>query len=529
MAKIDDLLTKAFSCWENGNIQDARNFFLKALKFKPNNPDLLSYVGILDVQLGNFESGINYFKKANIFLPHNKDITLNYSNALINYANYEINNKNFTSAISHLEESIKILPENEIAYLNLFKLYIQEKKYLQFEERFVEALKVNSKNANFYFLHGNCLFDQKKYDAALEAFKLASRLNADFFESIFHEALCHEFLGNIDSALNKYESCLNLKPNYELALFNKGQFLLSMDNYAEGWPLYRYRWTTKKNIGEYLFDPNSELSDLVSSKHRVLVWGEQGIGDQIIFASMLNDFKKIFPNLTVMLDKRLIPIFKRSFADINFLDFSQRYSCEFDFHIPLGNIGIFVRKKIEDFKKQKKSFLISEKNLNKEIYSEIRKNKKLICGISWTSKNDFYGESKSISLDCMSSYLKEFDFKFVNLEYVDNHQEVNKAIEDHSIDIYNPDQIDKFNDLESLAALISNCDLVITVSNVNAHFAGALGIKTLLITPFNYGRLWYWSDKNYSKWYPSVKIFRQKEQNSWKKTLEELKDHLANS
>lgn len=50
----------------------------------------------------------------------------------------------------------------------------------------------------------------------------------------------------------------------------------------------------QKNIGEYLFDPNSELSDLVSSKHRVLVWGEQGIGDQIIFASMLNDFKRFF-------------------------------------------------------------------------------------------------------------------------------------------------------------------------------------------------------------------------------------------
>ena len=86
--------------------------------------------------------------------------------------------------------------------------------------------------------------------------------------------------------------------------------------------------------------------------------------------------------------------------------------------------------------------------------------------------------------------------------------------------------IDKFNDLDSLAALISSCDFIITISNVTAHFAGALGIKTFLLVPYGAGRIWYWSDESFSKWYPSIQILKQDNPSSWDLVFGKLENEL---
>ena len=73
---------------------------------------------------------------------------------------------------------------------------------------------------------------------------------------------------------------------------------------------------------------------------------------------------------------------------------------------------------------------------------------------------------------------------------------------------------------------MSCCDLVITISNITAHFAGALGIKTYLLLSNGPAKFWYWYDDKYSKWYPSIEIQENKE-NNWEVTFKELKKELS--
>jgi ADP-heptose:LPS heptosyltransferase len=83
--------------------------------------------------------------------------------------------------------------------------------------------------------------------------------------------------------------------------------------------------------------------------------------------------------------------------------------------------------------------------------------------------------------------------------------------------------IDKFEDIEGVAALISNCDIVVTCSNVTAHIAGALGKKTFLFLPFGRGKLWYWHDEGgKSIWYPSIKIFTADSPGEWGELFNEI-------
>ena len=85
----------------------------------------------------------------------------------------------------------------------------------------------------------------------------------------------------------------------------------------------------------------------------------------------------------------------------------------------------------------------------------------------------------------------------------------------------------KFNDINGITSLIDVCDLIITVSNTNAHIAGALGKKTFLLLPKGKGRLWYWSSiKNKSAWYSSVEIVEQNFPGQWEPAIDKVRKKI---
>ena len=237
---------------------------------------------------------------------------------------------------------------------------------------------------------------------------------------------------------------------------------------------------------------------------------------------MLEDFSKLKKHkVTVSIDERLISLYQRSFKDINFISQKRIISDkDFDYQLPMGDLGLFVRNKIDQFKNQK-TFLIADQKKIKFLGNNLKKVNKKNIGLSWTSNNNDFLD-KSVNLSDFKNVFYEFDYQYINLEYVDNSNEIIEAQKKYQISFNDTKNIDKFNDLDSLAALISACDIVITISNVTAHFAGALGIKTILLAPYGLGQIWYWSDDSYSKWYPNLKILKQKVPYDWSNVMEDL-------
>jgi hypothetical protein len=156
---------------------------------------------------------------------------------------------------------------------------------------------------------------------------------------------------------------------------------------------------------------------------------------------------------------------------------------------------------------------------------------KINCGISWKSSRDKIGSDKSIALREWLPILQLEDFHFIDLQYGDTLSERNTIEHEHHIKITNIEELDKFNDIDGLLALIDACDVVVTISNVTAHLAGSLGKQTFLMVPFAKGRIWYWHcDMHQSIWYPSIKIFSQEKDAMWapviKSTCNELQNFL---
>jgi len=121
--------------------------------------------------------------------------------------------------------------------------------------------------------------------------------------------------------------------------------------------------------------------------------------------------------------------------------------------------------------------------------------------------------------DFVKNIFSDTEYKLINLQYGDVELEISK--QQKSIEITN---VDLFDDISSTAALISLCDVVVTISNVTAHIAGSMGKKTLLLVPRYLGKFWYWEEG--LKIYKNIKIFTQDEDGGWKIAMKKLKDYL---
>jgi hypothetical protein len=184
--------------------------------------------------------------------------------------------------------------------------------------------------------------------------------------------------------------------------------------------------------------------------------------------------------------------------------------------IPLPDLGAWLRLNRESFSPHD-GYLRADaarvarfRNLLK-----IKDNERLI-GLSWRSQNRDIGRHKSIGLGQLLDALPSKGLRFVNLQYgaVDEEIAALRTATNHAVEII-PD-LDCFGDIDGLAALVKVCDAVVTVSNVTAHLAGALGQRVGLLCPLGPGRPWYWfATGQDSPWYPSMRIFRQTPGASW--------------
>jgi hypothetical protein len=202
----------------------------------------------------------------------------------------------------------------------------------------------------------------------------------------------------------------------------------------------------------------------------------------------------------------------------------------YDSTFGIASLPSFFRKNINSFHINRDSFLLSDidkkSKYRNRLLSEAPLNK--ICGISWRSKNEAIGKYKTLDLLNLKEILEIPGITFVNLQYNPPIEEMESFQSAHKVSIKNFNEIDLFNDIDSLCSLIDACDFIVTISNINAHVAGALGKKTFLLAPFSRGRHWYWHEKiSRSLWYPSVQIFSQNETRDWSVPINKIKEKIV--
>jgi ADP-heptose:LPS heptosyltransferase len=258
---------------------------------------------------------------------------------------------------------------------------------------------------------------------------------------------------------------------------------------------------------------------------RVLVWSEQGVGDVIMFSSIIPEIYKICDKLIVQIDERLIPLFKRSFpADIHFCpnDYTVPES-EYDAQIPIGSLPLHFRQTSGSFKVASNGYLFSDKIKATSIRENILQDgPEILIGISWYSNSKLNAaRERSISLQKVARTLAKPNVKLVSLQYGNVEQEIADVRKDLDIEVIQVQEINNREDIDGLAALISACDSVVSIDNATVHLAGAIGKETQVLLPYSCD--WRWGrERRSSYWYDAVHLHRQTNFGDWCNVLKQL-------
>jgi hypothetical protein len=298
------------------------------------------------------------------------------------------------------------------------------------------------------------------------------------------------------------EKAVKLDPGLALAHWNLSLCLLANakrdDNWERAWAEYEYgkaeggNRTAKRAVNVPEWDGESG--------QKILVYGEQGIGDEIMFASMLPD---LMQRKEVILDchPRLTTLFERAFGvrcygtrkdpEVDWIEAEKP-----DAIIAIGSLGKFFRKSNASF--HGKPYLKAD---------PLPRGEKFRVGISWTGGR-IAGRvaRRTVPLNWWRTILDVPGVEFVSLQYTDGAGPEVESVRSLGYQISEPPEA-KSTDYYETARLVASCDLVITVCTSVVHLAGALGVPTWVMVPKQ--PAWRYQASGNQPWYRSVRLYRQ--------------------
>ena len=524
--KIDPNDPEIYLCLGNNfhqqdKLDDAEFNFKKAIDLNPNYLQALYNLGLILKKKQRFTDAVSFFERVIKLKPDFVNGYYSLGLTLIDLG--ELNN-----ALINLKKVIDLKPQYPQAFFNLGIVLRKLGNKIEALKNFQQSINLKPDYTRAYNLIGVTLAELGRYDEALEYFQLAINLNSNYAEVYNNLGNILKELGRFQESYHYFQKAIDLKPDYADAYNNLGRALMLNFDFQKAFELMEWRLRREEKNFIPLNTSKPRWDGL--TKHRVFVWREQGIGDWIMFSSMIPELHASVEKVIVECDPRVIPLFQRSFSEeIQFItDRTEISEDDYDSHLPIGSLPFHFRKELDDFKKSSQGWLQADPTRVQTTRQKIIKTEtQKIIGISWKtyslSSNSYH---RNIKLEDLLLPLKDLDFIFVNLQYGDVSEEINNLKVNHGIDVLEIPDLDIFNDIDGLAAIIAACDCVISIDNLNPHLAGALNIRTqLLITNAADDRWGHKTSKSY--WYDSITIHRQAEPGNWKQPLFELASDLS--
>jgi Flp pilus assembly protein TadD len=390
------------------------------------------------------------------------------------------------------------------------------------------ALALKPDYAEAWNNRGLALKTLKRVDEALESFDRALALKPGFAEAHSNRGLALQAQGDLDAAIASYERAIAARPDFAEANWNQALALLLKGEWARGWALYEWGFKARKRGSGHKQVLASDW-DGQSLHGSLLVLPEQGVGDEIFYSGMLSDLKGCADAITVAVDPRLLPLYQRSFDHVTVVSSRELANLPpHDAQVYMASLGQYFRKDGNALKAVHTPYLNASKDRVQALRRRIAGEGKIICGLSWVSKNQEVGEDKSLRLADLQPLLELPGMVFVDLQYGDTSAERAALLAATGIEVMRIAEIDNFNDIDGLAALMAACDVVVTVSNTTAHLAGALGRPLLVMLPQAFGLVWYWhTGRADSPWYPQARLFRQTTPGQWGSIINEVSTALS--
>ena len=269
----------------------------------------------------------------------------------------------------------------------------------QSEVSLKKAISINKNVAASYVNLGNTLKEQGRIDEAIIQLRIGLKFDPNRAQGLNALGNCLQELGQFDEARQMFEKALQKDPTLTEARYNLGGVRLQNCEFETAWDLRESRWDRPVFKAQKAKYPQIQWSG--SKVDRLLVWAEQGIGDEIMFASCLDELALQANTLIVSVTGRSKPLFERSFPNITFVDRDQTIApTHYDHHVPAMTAIGMLRRSADSFASASFPYLQPDQKRMRGLREELAEasDGKQIIGISWFSKARLVGEKRSIAL-----------------------------------------------------------------------------------------------------------------------------------
>ena len=572
-ATIDELLQRALQYHNAFKVKEAIGFYEKILQISPENPHAIHYLGVAYHQLDQNNLALQFLEMAVSLKPDSSETFNHYGSALSKVQNFE-------AAEAAFRQALKLNPSNAEALFNLGNLIIsgpelQNQVDAVAPERAVEATQLlrqaialgpdrliwRLELANALIELDEKLEAQQIIDDVIvkeptlaKAYFIRAKTklgDMDLTKCILLSPASHRAInnlgvvklrqGNLNAVVPLYKKASLIAPNDPSVRWGLANGLLATGNLEKGWRETRWRHKKPELLIEREGLPKEWRGEEIKNG-KLLVYHEQGIGDELRFASCFKDLthKDLAPCI-IETDPRLAPLFSRSFPEIEFIsklprsktaiprvDYSNIVKTKnITAFTALGDLPLHFRPTTESFSKEI-SYLIPSPKFSdfwKEQLGRMAPGKKI--GFCWNTAlpNKRY-DDYFFSINELNPIFSIENSVFINLQATDCEEELKLAEEHFGVEIYRPKSIDMFNELDNVAALISQLDFVVGPFTSILSMAGAIGTRCFGLT---LTKDWTALGTDDFLWNPSMTCLYKGTANSWKPLMEKVADIIDGS
>jgi len=481
-----------------------------------NDADLLHCSGVSSYQNGDFKTALELVLKA-IKINSNVPKYYNTFGVILAQADRE------QGAIKAYRKAIELDNNYEVAYNNLGNSLQKQNDYAESIEYYVRAIKINPDYAEAYNNLATAFYKLGDFNGAIENCRKAIKLKDNYAEAYNTLAAVLQAEQRFDEAIECYDKTVEYAPDYAEAYYSRGMSYLRKGEFAKGWDDYQWRLKTEKTKVTLRYDKPWWQGEDFQGK-TLLVQAEQGFGDSIQFVRYLPMVKEKGGTVILAEKPELIGLFRNLEGINDIVDIGKvaEGNVKYDLYVTLLSLPAIFGTKINSIPAQIP--YISAKASNVAHWHNKINTDTFKIGIVWAG-NPTHGNdhNRSCTLNNFIQLAKIKNVKLFSLQKGPGIEQIKNWPED--MELINIGQ--KFEDFTDTAAAIENMDLTISVDTSVIHLAGAMGKTAWALIPYESD--WRWMlNRQDSLWYPTIRLFRQKQYGNWEELFHRVADRVEN-
>jgi len=503
-----------------GKLEQAAASHERALELRPEFLEARFNLGNTRQAQGRLDEAVAHYERAIALQPQKAEVYGNLGNAL--QAQHRLD-----EAVASYQRALELKPNYAEACYNLGNARQAQSKLEEAVACFQSALELKPDLPQAHYNLGNTLHTLDRLDEAAASFTRALGLDPRYAHAHYNLGCVLREQGCLAESLSCIAKALEVKPDYPQAQFGLALTQLQAGDFDHGWSNYESRWRSTDHDTPWRPYPQPLWDGKKLEQGRLLLWGEQGIGDEIQFAGLLPDALRTGNRIVLDCDARLKPLLARSFPKIEVVrGLTPATSEELDLaaHLPVGSLPALFRSTEAAFATGLSPYLLADPAQTEGFRAQYSAGRPLV-GLAWSTKNQKSGRKRSISLDLLAPLFALGGARWVSLQY-GAFDELEEQTATAHAPLLIDRGVDQFADIDRFAAQIAAMDLVVTIDNSTAHLAGALGRPVFLLLP--HAADWRWmQSRSESPWYPTLRLFRQPTPGDWASVVQNVRAALA--